>query len=74
MWMKMPVFREHARCHDRMYVRVPVDKVAEGLHCANNGWYSGIAIDLRPEHVAYRIVHLSAEPAQGMRHDPSFPA
>jgi hypothetical protein len=55
---------EHALRNDRVDMRMPVYKIAKGLDSPDHGGNAGVAVDLQPKHIAYRIVCRTAELAK----------
>jgi len=58
---KMAGIRKNALRHDCVNVRVPVDKVAEGLYGPDHCRHAAVAFNLKPEHIADSVVCRPAE-------------
>ena len=61
---EVPRVRKHALGHYRVYMRMPVDEIAERLHRAYHCGNAAIAVDLQRVNVAYRIIGSAAELAK----------
>ena len=56
--------REHALGHNCVYMRMPVDEVAERLHRADHGGNTAVTVDFQRVDIADRIVGRPAELAK----------
>ena len=61
---KVSRVREYALGHNRVYMRMPVDEIAEGLHRAHHCGNAAVAVQLQLVNIAYGIVGGPAELAK----------
>jgi hypothetical protein len=57
-------FGKHTLRHDRVDVRMEMDKIAESLNGTDHGRHTAIAIDFQLEHITYGVIRSPAELTQ----------